>query len=562
MDGYKPITQDELDKKLGAHKLWLAGDRINGRRLDLTGYDLSGLNLFSANLYSAILKGTRIDGADLRFANLKTAHLEGAVIDNSRCQYADFCNSHCQGMSAKGIQIARTGFIEANLAGVDMGGAISGKPSHFAGAYLEGMKHPDGRIHSDKRALTQERLNEIEYEHAQWLADPSQGKRADLSGVDLRGLSLAGMDFRGVNAMNASFEGCDCAKADFGSVELPDGRKYRANFANANFAGANLTETKWQGTLCLRTVFNGAVADYAAFRETIVEKAQCVNSSFVGCDLTGLKAKDSVFHGANMLDAYGAFQEDWLHPNDFTDAFVENSVVAEVIAARPAPEPQPQPTPPEAKAAEEPAKDGREGPGVEAAEPTLDARGAPSVASDGPLAPQIKRLTQTDVDETLVSHTLWAYGGNVGKKADFSYCDLTGLDLSDTVLKGIDFTGAVAVAANFEDSTCTECIFRDTDLTAAKFAGADVSNAIFHGAKCYAADLEGVTGLPDAIIDKATDFANAILPKDYLGKLAEEEKYSPLEERDSAAQPARAEAPQAAVDRTQLPAGLETANPR
>ena len=45
--------------------------------------------------------------------------------------------------------------------------------------------------------MTQDQLNKILADHAAWLADNSKGKRANLSGVNLRYADLSGADLSG-----------------------------------------------------------------------------------------------------------------------------------------------------------------------------------------------------------------------------------------------------------------------------------------------------------------------------------------------------------------------------
>ena len=67
------MTQEELNKILEDHALWLegkGGKRADLRRADLCEADLRGVNLRGANLYGADLSGANLYGADLSGANI------------------------------------------------------------------------------------------------------------------------------------------------------------------------------------------------------------------------------------------------------------------------------------------------------------------------------------------------------------------------------------------------------------------------------------------------------------------------------------------------------------
>ena len=72
----KTYTNDELQKILKQHKMWL-NYNSQGKRADLSGADLSAAYLFCANL----------SGADLFRANLSDADLSGANLSDKDISY-------------------------------------------------------------------------------------------------------------------------------------------------------------------------------------------------------------------------------------------------------------------------------------------------------------------------------------------------------------------------------------------------------------------------------------------------------------------------------------------
>ena len=97
------MEQEELNKILDDHKLWVESKGEKGKKAYLKGANLSDANLFGVNLsyvnlegavlYYAFLKDAYLSGANLKGANLQGANLEGAkftieirdVVDLSFC---------------------------------------------------------------------------------------------------------------------------------------------------------------------------------------------------------------------------------------------------------------------------------------------------------------------------------------------------------------------------------------------------------------------------------------------------------------------------------------------
>ena len=82
------MTQEELNKILKKHKLWLYSFGFLGKRADLSDADLRfdnlrGVVLRNANLEDAYLRFADLRDANLRFADLKYADLEGANLENT-----------------------------------------------------------------------------------------------------------------------------------------------------------------------------------------------------------------------------------------------------------------------------------------------------------------------------------------------------------------------------------------------------------------------------------------------------------------------------------------------
>lgn len=71
----KKISQEELNKILELHKMWLNGEDSG------ISADLIGVNLRHTNLIGADLRNANLREADLRYADLEYANLIGADLE-------------------------------------------------------------------------------------------------------------------------------------------------------------------------------------------------------------------------------------------------------------------------------------------------------------------------------------------------------------------------------------------------------------------------------------------------------------------------------------------------
>lgn len=87
--------------------------------------------------------------------------------------------------------------------------------------------------------------------------------------------------------------------------------------------------------------------------------------------------------------------------------------------------------------------------------------------------------------------------------ADFSVCNLDGIDLFHVVLEGADFRGASLRGANLEGACLLKAILFEADLTNARMTSACVSEADLSEANLSGVALRGVEGLESACFDGA-----------------------------------------------------------
>lgn len=123
----KTITQEELDKKLELHELWL-DDNMQGVRLDLSGFDLRGIDLEGANLQYASLRGSNLIASNLKHANLTEADLNDTNLIASKLKHAnltdaDLTDANLSNAYLTGADLIYACLNDANLTEADLTGA-------------------------------------------------------------------------------------------------------------------------------------------------------------------------------------------------------------------------------------------------------------------------------------------------------------------------------------------------------------------------------------------------------------------------------------------------------
>ncbi len=103
-----PMPDEELQKILEAHRMWVESEGKEGERAALGG----------ANLQKAHLREAKLQKAHLREAKLQKAHLREAKL-----QGADLIEANLQGAKLTGANLQGANLFEANLEGAVLGGA-------------------------------------------------------------------------------------------------------------------------------------------------------------------------------------------------------------------------------------------------------------------------------------------------------------------------------------------------------------------------------------------------------------------------------------------------------
>lgn len=128
------ITQEELDKIIEKHELWLKGED-GGEKADLSNKNLSFMDLNEVNLSGADLCGANFCNADVCDANLYGANLSntnlfsacflGSNLCRANLAGADLHKACLGGVNLTDADICQTNFHKANLVGANLNGVIT-----------------------------------------------------------------------------------------------------------------------------------------------------------------------------------------------------------------------------------------------------------------------------------------------------------------------------------------------------------------------------------------------------------------------------------------------------
>lgn len=206
------MTQEELDKIIEQHKLWLKTDGKEGRQADLSGTDLRGKDLKGTVLVLANLKGANLNGLDLSFSNLNSANLEEANLEMANLSFSKLEESNLTRANLKGASLYRARVSSSNLSNVNLEGAVL-EGANLICSNLTGSNLSNANL---MRAGLQ-------------LADLTKANltKADLTDANLEGTNLCGSNLEWANLNEANLED--------------------ANLTGANLEGANLEGLKLSG---------------------------------------------------------------------------------------------------------------------------------------------------------------------------------------------------------------------------------------------------------------------------------------------------------------------------
>jgi len=201
------------------------------------------------------------------------------------------------------------------------------------------------------RKIEGEELRHILTEHAEWLKDHDNGKRADLSnitlfGADLQGADLSYADFSGADMMCANLSGtnlsfCNMYKARMGHCNLSEAILTNANLSQADLSEANLRKANLnyvnlaQATLTLSNLENAKLSHTCLFASNLSYcKFNFADLKF--CDLYHTDIHDAHFDNADLSYArlifakhsiWASFKNANLTGVDITDCDIDDDAI-------------------------------------------------------------------------------------------------------------------------------------------------------------------------------------------------------------------------------------------
>lgn len=138
--------------------------------------------------------------------------------------------------------------------------------------------------------ITMGKLKIVLAKHAAWLNGEDGGKRADLSGANLRDTELSG-----VNLRNANLRDTDLWGANLRDVNLSGADLWGANLRDANLWGANLRGANLRNANLRNANLRDTDLRCACLRDA---NLWCANLR--GADLWGVDLSDANLSGANL----------------------------------------------------------------------------------------------------------------------------------------------------------------------------------------------------------------------------------------------------------------------
>lgn len=145
----KRLTQEELNKKILDHRIWMqdaGGKRAEFSDCDLSGLDMSGADLRRADLQEADLQGAYLREADLREANLQSADLKRTDLQGAGLQWVNLHGADLQEADLRYTDLWGANLRYADLWGADLEGAnLEGAALQEATGYIQKIEGVEDR---------------------------------------------------------------------------------------------------------------------------------------------------------------------------------------------------------------------------------------------------------------------------------------------------------------------------------------------------------------------------------------------------------------------------------
>ncbi len=241
----------------------------------LTGTNLTGAVLARANLTDARLGGARLEGANLGFVQAQGADFEGALMKKAVLWHGMLDGARLRGVDMRGADV-----FEANLAKVDMTGAIAEETLFFC-CNFEGAQ------------LDRARLHKAIFFRCRMPGASLQG--TDLSAATIVELQAPGANMRGIRADNTRLVNTDEGQCDLSGADLTEASLGMSTLRGVNFQKAVLSNVRADGCDLSLADMRGARLDGASLRG-----ARLMRTDLADTDLTGANLMEAMLQGAKL----------------------------------------------------------------------------------------------------------------------------------------------------------------------------------------------------------------------------------------------------------------------
>lgn len=287
------MTDQELDKILADHFVWLDTKGKQGKQASFKGARLNRANFGGASLQGADFQGARLNGANFKAANLeganlrdallRQANLEGANLRNATLELADLKEAHLELANLSGAILFGAHLENANLKGTQLQGATL-RVAKISAASLRGADLVGADLeyaNLDEADLRRASLQAANLQHAQL-------KKANLERTSLERADLRGANLKDANLQHADLENTKLYAAYLVSANLQDANLRAANLRDAELQDANLTR---------------AFLREATLRGADLRGADLADANLDGADLERANLDRANLDGASLKDA-------------------------------------------------------------------------------------------------------------------------------------------------------------------------------------------------------------------------------------------------------------------
>ncbi len=305
-------VQDDLGENRDFRNRDLRGADLSGLDLsgcdfsecDLLGADFSESNLTGASFSGAwaahcrfregTLSRADFSGANLGCSDFSGIRAETASFEKSVLSGASFADCDLSGSNFSGADLFGTTFQRAKIRGASFPKAkfmrVGQTPSPFAPSPAESPKTPE---EDPDRIL----FEEVDFSGS--VFEKSLFMKADFRRVDFSGCRLAGVSFFECSGPGTRFDGANLAKAVF--VQSPDFS--RSSFREADLTGANLRDVSVMESDFRGAILSGTDGSGGDWRHANLTGVVAVQARFQKTDLRHADGRSGDFRQSLFLKA-------------------------------------------------------------------------------------------------------------------------------------------------------------------------------------------------------------------------------------------------------------------